>query len=77
MNPTYCLTGSGFACAQTVTFSAEPCTKNWGETPRNPNQNSAALLLIFSTNKSEPANRKTGFYANRDPNKQEVEFLFA
>jgi hypothetical protein len=26
---------------------------------------------------SAPANRKTGFYANRDPNKQEVGFIFA
>jgi hypothetical protein len=26
---------------------------------------------IFSSNESAPANRKTGFYADRDPNKQE------
>jgi hypothetical protein len=26
---------------------------------------------------SAPANRKTRFYANREPNKQEVGFLFA
>jgi hypothetical protein len=26
---------------------------------------------------SAPANRKTGFYANREPNKQEVGLLFA
>jgi hypothetical protein len=32
---------------------------------------------IFSSNKSVPANRKTGFYANRDPNKQEVGLIFA
>ncbi len=32
---------------------------------------------IFSLNKSVSANRKTGFYANCDPNKQEVEFIFA
>jgi hypothetical protein len=37
----------------------------------------AALWQIFSSNKSAPANRKTGFYANRDPNKQEVGFVFA
>ncbi len=30
---------------------------------------------FFSSNKSAPANRKTGF-ANRDPNKQEVGFIF-
>jgi hypothetical protein len=28
----------------------------------------------FFTNKSAPANRKAGFYANRDPNQQEVGF---
>ncbi len=44
---------------------------------RNPNQNRVALWLIFSSYKSAPANRKTGFYANRDPNKQEVGFIFA
>jgi hypothetical protein len=32
----------------------------------------AELLRIFTSNKSAPVNRKTGFYANRDPNKQEV-----
>jgi hypothetical protein len=32
---------------------------------------------IFSSNKSVPANRKKRFYANRDPNKQEVGFIFA
>jgi hypothetical protein len=28
MNPTSCLFGSQFACAQTAIFSAEPCSKN-------------------------------------------------
>jgi hypothetical protein len=32
---------------------------------------------ILSSNESAPANRKTGFYADRDPNKQEVGFIFA
>jgi hypothetical protein len=32
---------------------------------------------IFSSNNIAPANRKTGFYADRDPNKQEVGFIFA
>jgi hypothetical protein len=32
---------------------------------------------FFSSNNSAPANRKTGFYATRDPNKQEVGFNFA
>jgi hypothetical protein len=31
MNPTSCLFGSWFACAQTAIFSAEPCSKNGGE----------------------------------------------
>jgi hypothetical protein len=44
---------------------------------RNPNQNRAALWRIFSLNDSVPANRKTGFYGDRDPNKQEVGFIFA
>jgi hypothetical protein len=43
----------------------------------NPNQNRAALWWIFSSNESAPANRKTGFYADGDPNKQEVGFIFA
>jgi hypothetical protein len=41
-----------------------------------PNQNSAALWRIFSTNKSAPANGKKGFYTNRDPNKQGVGLIF-
>jgi hypothetical protein len=92
MNPTFCLFGSQFACAQTAIFSAEPCSITAGEksvvlwitareqrTPIScdPNQNRAELWQIFSSNKSVPANRKTGFYANRDPNKQEVGFIFA
>jgi hypothetical protein len=32
MNQTFCLFGSRFACAQTAIFSAEPCSKNAGET---------------------------------------------
>jgi hypothetical protein len=42
----------------------------------HPNQNSAAILWIYSTNKSAPANRKKCFYTNRDPNQQEVGFFF-
>jgi hypothetical protein len=34
-------------------------------------------LVDFSSSNSAPANRKTGFYANREPNKQEVGFIFA
>jgi hypothetical protein len=33
-------------------------------------------LADFSSNESAPANSKTGFYADRDPNKQEVGFIF-
>jgi hypothetical protein len=42
----------------------------------NPYQNSALLWWIFSSNKSAPANSKKEFYTNRDPNKQEVGFIF-
>jgi hypothetical protein len=42
----------------------------------HPNQTSATLWRIFSLNKSAPANRKKGFYTNRNPNKQEVGFIF-
>jgi hypothetical protein len=31
---------------------------------------------FFLSNKSAPANRKKGFYTNRDPNKQEVGCIF-
>jgi hypothetical protein len=95
MNPTSCLFGSRFACAQTVIFSTEPRSKN---TERH------QLLIVYglrlvgkefqhlaiqtkieqdfgrffqNKNKSAPANRKTGLYANRDLNKQEVGFIFA
>jgi hypothetical protein len=44
---------------------------------RNPNQNGAALWRIFSSNESAPANRKTEFYADRDPHKKEVRLIFA
>ncbi len=82
---------SWVACAQTAIFYAKPCSKNAGETSivlwitaceqrihtsRNPNQNWAAFWRIFSSNKSALANRKTGFNANRDPNK-EVGLIFA
>ena len=81
-----CLLGSRFACAQAVIFFAKPYPKNAGEASiglwvaawewrtssfRNPNQKRAGLWWIFSSSNSAPANRKTGFYANREPNKQE------
>jgi hypothetical protein len=37
----------------------------------------SSTLADFPSNKSAPANRKTQFYANRDPNKQEVALLQA
>jgi hypothetical protein len=40
-------------------------------------KNREAFWQNFSSNKSAPANRKTGYYANFDPNKQEVGFIFA
>jgi hypothetical protein len=46
-------------------------------TSHNPNQNRAALWQFFSYNKSSPANRKTGFHATPDSNKQDVGFIFA
>ena len=87
-----CLFGSRFACAQAAIFFAKPYSINAGEASivlwiaacrlkissfRNPNQNRAALWRIFSSNGSAPANRKTAFYANREPNKQEIGFNFA
>ncbi len=86
------LFGSRFACSQTAIFSAEPCSKNAGKTSivlwiiagewriptsRNPNKNREALWHIFSSNKIAPSNRKTGFHANHDLNKQEVGFILA
>jgi hypothetical protein len=60
-------------CRKVKNCSLDYCS--WENIPtfRNPNQNSAALWRIFSTNKSAPANRKKGFYTNhRDPNNREV-----
>jgi hypothetical protein len=45
-------------------------------TSRNPNQNSTTLWRIFSSNKSEPADLKKGFYTNRVSKKQEVGGFF-
>jgi hypothetical protein len=42
----------------------------------NPNQNSAALWLIFSSNKIAQANRTKGFFANPVPKKKEVAVIF-
>jgi hypothetical protein len=77
INQTSNFFGSRFACTQIAIFSAKSAPKNAGDTSRNPNQNRAALWQIFPSNKSMPSNRKTGFYANRDPNKQEVGLIFA
>jgi hypothetical protein len=42
--------------------------------PQSELKNSWTLVDFFI---NAPANRKTGFYANREPNKQEVGFIFA
>jgi hypothetical protein len=49
MNPTSCLFGTWFACAQTSIFSAKPSSKNVVETSisRNQNQKGAALWWIL------------------------------
>jgi hypothetical protein len=41
-------------------------------TTRNPNQTSAALCRIFSSNKSVPANRKKGFFTSHLPKKEGI-----
>jgi hypothetical protein len=82
MNPTSYLFESRFACTQTGIFSAEPCSKNAEET--------SIVLWITArvknynippskpkSNISAPAKENTGFYANCEPNKQEVGFVFA
>jgi hypothetical protein len=90
MNPTSYLFGSRLACAQTAIFSAKPHSKNAGETSIvfwitahekriptscNPNQMEQHFGGFFHASPS--ASRKTGFYANRDLNRQEVRFIFA
>jgi hypothetical protein len=86
------LFGSRFACAQHAIFFTEQCSKNAEEISivlwiaarkqripsfRNTNHKRAALWRIFSSNESAPANRKTALYADGEPNKQEVGFIFA
>jgi hypothetical protein len=64
--------------SQQLSFGLQVVRRIFEETltSRNPNQNSATLWRIFSSKKSAPANRKKGFYTNRNPNKQEVGFIF-
>jgi hypothetical protein len=47
----------------------------WVKNTNIPQSKPKALWWILSWNKSAPANRKTGFCANRDLNKQEVGFI--
>jgi hypothetical protein len=61
--------------SQQLSFGLRLLRRIFEET-RNPNQNRAFIWKIFSSNKSRPANRKKGFYTNRNPNKQEVGFIF-
>ncbi len=65
MNPTSCLFGSRFACAQTAILSTKLWSKNPGETSIVL-WITAALWRILPSNKSAPSNRKTGFDAHRD-----------
>jgi hypothetical protein len=65
------------ACCLSSNYFWLPPEPETAPTYRNPNQNRAAHERIFESNKSAPANRQTGFYANRDPKKQEVGFIFA
>ncbi len=66
--------------SQQLVFGLRFVRRIFGETLtyRNPNQYSATLWRIFSSNKSAPANRKKRIllYTNRNPNKQEVGFIF-
>jgi hypothetical protein len=71
------LFGSQFACAQTAIFFAKPYSKNAGETSIVLWFARGAFWRIFSSNESAPANSKTGFYADRDPSKQDVGVIFA
>jgi hypothetical protein len=69
----FCQTGVQ-KCSQQLFFGLRLVRRIFEKTltSLNPNQNSAILWRIFSSNKSAPANRRKGFYTNRDPNKQEV-----
>jgi hypothetical protein len=79
MNPTSCLFRSLFACAQTQSFLSNRAPKMWerhqlfcGLQLMSKEFQHLAIQTkiehhfgrIFSSNKSAPANRKTGFYAN-------------
>jgi hypothetical protein len=61
--------------SQKLSFGLRLVRRIFEET-RNLNQNRASIWKIFSSNKSAPANRKKGFYTNRNPNKQEVGVIF-
>jgi hypothetical protein len=84
-----CLFGLRLACAQAAIFFAKPYSINAGEASiilwvAACIHHAAIQTKIechfggfFLSNNSAPANRKTGFYATCDPNKQEVGFNFA
>jgi hypothetical protein len=77
MNPTSYLFGSRFACAQTGIFSKMRERHQlffglWLMTKEFQNPAiQTKIKLKFA------ANKKAGFYANPDQNKQEVGFIFA
>jgi hypothetical protein len=91
MNPTSCFLDHGLHVLKLRFFFAKPspkCERDinfsldynlWVKNSDIPQskQNRVAFWRIFSSNKSVPANKKTGFNANRDPNKQEVGFILA
>ncbi len=58
---------SGFFFASILNFASEAKVRAHPK---------CSLVRIFSSNKSAPTNRKKEFYTNRDPNKQEVGFIF-
>jgi hypothetical protein len=83
-----CLFGSRFAGAQAAIFSPNRTPQMrerhhlvfWLRLVSKELHHSAIQTqkeLDFSSSNSAPANRKRGFYANREQNKQEVGFIFA
>jgi hypothetical protein len=64
-------------CGRDINFSLDYSLWVKNSNTPNPNQKRAARWRILLSTKSAPANRKTGFYANHDPNEQEAGFILA
>jgi hypothetical protein len=79
MNPTSCLFGSRFACAKTAIFTAEPCSKNAGETFQHPAIHTKIEQHFGGFFHQIKVRQQIGRQdsINRDPNKQEVGLIFA